>query len=879
MDSVGRIIIIMLSVILIIIVPLKYIAQTQGETADSLVSTLTTEFTDTARYQGYITTDMYHKYLESINQTGELYDVQMEVDHPITGKEAAEKTVGDEMPEFTTEAVSQKSMASKELPQYYAAPHTHMDACYVGHRHTDSCYGYCGKRDGQVTVGIHLPTSYDDWHTHGGYQWVVRVQCAKCNCLLFQFNLLDVTNSTEGNPDDLDSFWCNGTYYYINSSGQATMNWLSVYGTGYNRKDAPPGFDFDKTMNAIKKLTNTLAPYENPYGVTIPASVWCEVPYFAEGIPSVPWIYQGCPNCSYPPTKQLVCTKTQDETTICNQVVTAVTATNPTQSVYKGDNIISTATSTMLDGTNKTVSCTVSGYDSSKLGTQTVTLTYTGLVDTARKSGTKTCTVNVTVKSRIALTGITVVPSSQMVQRYSEPSFKVTATYSDGTSKQVTGYTVSGYNSALLGPQTATINYTEDSITKKADVFVMVTNLAITCPVCGTIYELDENDTDNGCPTCAGTIVSISASPEEITVSKGSDLNVTVTATFQNGSIGLINGWTSDFDSTVVGIGDVKIVYQGYVTFVTVNIIDNMICGICGLEYALNDDGTDAGCLNCKKEVVSISASPKDITVEKNSDLNITVIATYKDRHTEEVTDWSTNFVADTTGTFEVAIFYKKVVDKIYVTVQADGLITCPYCGQAYEFSDSPEGCPVCSETITGIEAQLRNGGTQVMCRSNLTLQIALIYKDTHRALTNTGWTITGYLPNTLGEQIITVYYGEFNTTLAIDVVENFSQITCPVCGALYYLNEDGTDPDCPYCLGETDKDNAVFYFEATYTNEILHLLYAEGIYYLQEGDYLTVIVTAAGKSARLKLENIFLDSESQEKRKQSYIFGGEVIT
>ncbi|HHV13691.1 MAG TPA: hypothetical protein GXX75_25830 [Clostridiales bacterium] len=584
--------------------------------------------------------------------------------------------------------------------------------------------------------------------------------------------------------------------------------------------------------------------------------------------------------CAYqagPPNQWNGCGLTEDTTLDCGDVVTSLTPTNPVQTVYKGDPIITSATATMMDGSVKTVSCTASGYDSNSLGTQTVTLTYHGLVDNAKTTGTKSCTVDVTVKSRKTLTGITVLPASQEVTRYTDPAFTVTASYSDGTSSQVLGVNVLGFDGVKLGEQTVTLSYTEDGVGRTATASVTVCRLTATCPVCGTVYELDDDDVDRGCPTCSGAVVSISVSPEEVTVRKGEELPITVTAYYRDGRTGILSGWDSNYDPEKTGLQDVTVTYDNFTAHVMVTVSSGKTCPVCGNIYSLNPDGTDPGCPVCRSEVVSISAAPEDMTVERYGELPITVTATFRDGHTEEVDGWGTDFTADTTGEFDVPIYYKSAVTSVHVTVLEEGLATCPYCHTVYSRHEYPKGCPVCSRTLDGIEAQLRNGGNRVIYRSDLNLQVILIYRDTHREITYTGFTYTGFDSSVLGVQTVTVTYGEFTTTLTVEVVDTLDIVTCPVCGSQYYLNEDGADPGCPYCSGEGDAERAVFYFDTVYTEEILKKLLEDGVYHLQDGDYFTLTVSVTRDSARTRIIGLFRGRKSENKRKESRTYGGEV--
>ncbi|MBH1940640.1 bacterial Ig-like domain-containing protein [Mobilitalea sibirica] len=565
-----------------------------------------------------------------------------------------------------------------------------------------------------------------------------------------------------------------------------------------------------------------------------------------------------------------------DEDPKCHLVVTGITATNRNQTVKQGESIVTTATATYLDGHTEVINCT-SNYNPNKLGLQNVTLTYSGLVGNARTTGTRTCNVQVTVNSNASLTSITITPPTQSITRYSNPSFTVRAYYSNNTSKLVTGYTVTGFNKNTIGQQSITVSYSEGNITKTATATVTVTNLKKTCSTCGTVYYLDNQDRDLGCSVCSSTIIGITVKPDYVTLNKGDSLPITVEAVYKSGNTSIVSGWTSNFRPEIAEPQEVTITYLGHKAYIMVDVKDNVLtCPICSKVYALNDDGTDPGCSYCKTEVISIEAIPEYITIDKHQPLNIMVTATFRDGHTEQVTDWSTNFLADRTGTFHVAIYYKNTMDHIYVTVLEEGRLLCSYCGLEYSYREHPEGCPVCYHTIVGIEASLRNGGISIPYRSTLALQIVLIYQDTHREITYTGWTAGGYDSERIGMQKITVRYKEHTTTLDIEVLDNPLRVTCSN-GHVYYLNHDGTDQGCPHCDISTTMNNAILLIDVTYTSDIIATLYEEGIYYMKEGDLLTVTVTPRKTSLRHRISQMFFKGGVGTPEKK-YTFGGEVI-
>lgn len=139
-----------------------------------------------------------------------------------------------------------------------------------------------------------------------------------------------------------------------------------------------------------------------------------------------------------------------------------ITISGPTKTTYnKGDNFESTGlvvTAFYNNNTNHAVTPTsITGYDMSTAGQQTVTVTYTeGLISDSK---TFTITVNDVVLSSIALSG-TYPTSFYTGDTFSHSGLVVTATYSDASTVDVsTAAEFSGYNMTTAGNQVVTVSY------------------------------------------------------------------------------------------------------------------------------------------------------------------------------------------------------------------------------------------------------------------------------------------------------------------------------------------------------------------------------------------------------------------------------------
>ena len=78
-DSLITIIAIILAAVLMFVFPLMSMSDRTDDVTQLAVKTATTDFVDTVRTTGKLTSDNYSKFVENINSTGNTYDVEMEV--------------------------------------------------------------------------------------------------------------------------------------------------------------------------------------------------------------------------------------------------------------------------------------------------------------------------------------------------------------------------------------------------------------------------------------------------------------------------------------------------------------------------------------------------------------------------------------------------------------------------------------------------------------------------------------------------------------------------------------------------------------------------------------------------------------------------------
>lgn len=920
MDFPGRLLAGMMVIVLLAYFPMQYIAQSYNENLDILVDDRTQALTDEIRDKGYLNISMYEEYMAFLDATGELYDFEIKDIHPVTGEEITinkstyldltrnELQMGHEdnciggnhlhENESGITNISLKNEKNRESSfislndritmiqeedegkKFLAPSHVHTADCYEGHRHTSACK----LQSSSNSIFPKQPVAPTYWAT------VVRSTNGEIRVFIFctaynhESGIIWITNdqlmimpkhylrsNTSGNGS-IGSYYEKTVMKYIctssGSTGVINPEWdkylnliygLHPYVTGW---DLPTqSYKFTLTKEQLEAVG-----YDTIHGC--PQCISYDLSY--DKIISKPF-YQQC--YSYYDTYGRInyTSLIEDETPECNKVVTSIVASQPTQTVNYGESINTTAIATYLDGHTDTVNCT-SNFNPNVYGVQNVTLTYTGLVGNARTYGTRTCEVSVTVLNPVKLTSIAVAPASQMIQRYKNPSFSVRAYYDNGTNKLVTGYTITGFNSNAIGTQTVNISYSENGITKAASVVVTVAPMQKECPRCHTVYDLRTDDSDPGCPVCKQSVVRIEATPEYVEVQKGDVLPVIVRAFYLDGSSAIVYDWISDYNTSITGLQIVTIEYGGSATTVTVWVNEGKItCPICGSEYS----ETEGKCPVCAENVISISVTPDVVTVYQYDPIVLNVVAYYADGSRSLVDEWSIDCTTETVGEFVALVSYKNASANITLKVLSLSTIQCPLCGLLYDPGEYPIGCPVCSTLLVGIEAYLTSGSNLVQYGTFPDVAVVLVFFDAHKELTTEGYTIENYDPHKLGIQTITVYYKEFSAAINIELVNTLLSIVCPN-GHVYYFNDDGTDPGCPYC-SMVDAVGTVYFFDITYNSEILEKMYLEGQYIFERHNYITVIVSKKNKSLISNMQKTFFKT-TLLGRKKKFTYGGEVI-
>lgn len=124
-DSLITVVAIVLAAVLMFVFPLLTVSQNSDSTSELSVQNATTEFVENIRSKGQITLDAYDKYIQTINSTGNTFDIQIEVqildENP--GKKATQteaKKIGENIyyTKYTTQVLDEittnKKMTLKE---------------------------------------------------------------------------------------------------------------------------------------------------------------------------------------------------------------------------------------------------------------------------------------------------------------------------------------------------------------------------------------------------------------------------------------------------------------------------------------------------------------------------------------------------------------------------------------------------------------------------------------------------------------------------------------------------------------------------------------------------------------------------------------------
>lgn len=401
-------------------------------------------------------------------------------------------------------------LAGYFVKDVYASSHIHSDDCYHGTKHTHTgsstsgggCYGnyHSGARCGSSLYYWETYTSplsfncsscgigtcsgsytYDVYRCYNGHSVsVTRIWYWSCN----------YCGSSYVRPPDSPPSSCSST-----TSGYYSLSCGKTAGSYYNGNTLVSPTCNQVAVSITPTASNQTVYYNGSIVSTCTATyldgrtatVSCTVSGFnktALGPQTVTLTYSGLVT-----NAKTTGTLTASVNVTVVDYVTAISPTSGTQSINYGGSIVSTATITKASGGTITVPCTVSGFSNTTVGTQSVTLTYTGM--TTNNGSKPSCTISVTVLP--GLVSITPTYSTQTIYKGSMPVLTTRANYMDGSTKTVTPS--NNFNPSAIGTQMVTLSYTDQGVTRTATCTVIVkpnlNSLTVTANNISVLYNTD----------------------------------------------------------------------------------------------------------------------------------------------------------------------------------------------------------------------------------------------------------------------------------------------------------------------------------------------------------------------------------------------------
>ncbi len=467
-------------------------------------------------------------------------------------------------------------------------------------------------------------------------------------------------------------------------------------------------------------------------------------------------------------------------------------------------------------------------------------------------------------------------------------------TFLNGTTATVRAK-VMAYDDASAGTKTVALVYnayydTAYNNTKTSRTFpvnVTVLKESHTCPLCGITYDGAEDGTDPGCPYCHHKILSLRSMPAAVYATADDPHAIDelkIIAQYADGTESEV-AYESDFDYALAGLqtitatvkGDESVTYADRGVNKSVSIPDNeqtlavevrltkmLTCPVCLNEYACALDGTDPGCPYCNDRVMDLRIVPVKTEYNEGEPLDLHVFAVYRNGETE-LADyaWYSDYDPWQQGEQMIHIFHDNLVKALAVTVIDPFLKVCPICGTAFD-SRVDDSCPNCASTLVGLEVtavpEVYSYGEDI----NLTVWAE--YQSGEKVLLAGGYEVDGYNEYfTDAPQTVTVRYKDVTADVVVTVLPRAELptniVVCPN-GHFYELNEDGTDPGCPYCAGAEGiegKTGGEYYTDMIYTSQILASLQAYGYIELEKGDSFTIRVAPRNKTIAHIVSDFFV--------------------
>ncbi len=561
-NTLDKVIDILIAAFIMFIIPTSYFMMKKDVIIQVGIEKSTDYFCENVAAQGYISKNMYERYLDQLDNSGKFYNISLthqqlvhepeyiirtssqviEEDEDIwegvneyneedvhTDPPHIEDPIGstDNLNTETNESILEKSIDNPADPN-----HQHDDACYSGEMHIHSpsggdCYGWSSHNHTEPAcyTYVYHEHSTSCRHSHS----------ASCYTSFSCNGSAVYSHSGPGNagsricPDCGKNHHDSTSDFYICADCGAGMGRVthrpSIYCCGNMLKRSEPTSDSSYSLcNARKQiLTCQLNTMDNYCGKTRDT------------------IEEKTLHCTRTGSYSLKCGKSQGayyngDTRVykaCDQIVTNIIPTHPNQTIYINDQLITTVRAIYVDGSEKTVVADTTYSTSNIVDNKSVILSYTLIVDgvTIRK----TTTINISVIPRTNLCGnghtyninsdgsyfacpycAGLLKSLSIEEPYDgkltmyrdasaslqDKGLVLVAEYLDGHME----YVYSGYEDNLLatyvGVQTVTIGY--KGLYTSLDVEILRNRRK--CDLCALYYDLYIDDRDPGCPYCRAKV-------------------------------------------------------------------------------------------------------------------------------------------------------------------------------------------------------------------------------------------------------------------------------------------------------------------------------------------------------------------------------------
>lgn len=895
MDAIGRYVACFLIVVLLVLYPLQNYAYSQELVIDQIVQNRTNEYTDQIRENASLSVNEYESFLNMLNDTGDLYNVEMEFsqilkegindnelnllneDNHIHTESCNHTDDISVVNTLSTESVKKNSIRlsnnNRNSTLLFNASHVHNDNCY-DHTHISES---------------ELPTKYYYEHTHDSkciVEVIERVAYRICHKCDVGYHFYGAYSTNRGSSWQYSwsvssSGYCDGCKTYLGQSSSVGYSFTYRYSCNYELsvRQTHDGFDSSYlyppagTVTLENYITNLKEPYTYKCYTYYPHT----------------HSYTTCGKYINIQTRNITCKS-------CKKLTSTVRfETEHFKGFGRNENYT-------YDENGNLTNSSYGSYNSSGYIVNKTYYIYTGshnctdseylweynvekyLGECSLGWGTKwelTCKEDLVPKCDKVVIDIQAKNAYQTVfynDQVNKLDTTLIATFLNGSVKEINATTITGFNSSNIGLHTVYLNYiglintAKTTGTKSVSVAVKVIPKTKFCEN-GHEYKLNDDGSDDGCPYCATSIKSIISSETYVKRELGASLNLEILAVYMDNHTEYVNGWTSNYNPYQLGLQNVTIKYGDYETTVTVKVIKYYTCNECGATYQSDNDGNDPGCPYCSNRVVDLRVDLKKSIYYLGEELEIDVYAVYKDREVK-LDDWTSNYNKYSIGKQLISVYYEYYSVEFEIEVASKDYIVCPICGYEYSALDY-DSCPQCYRTVVGIKARNQNIENIVKQGENPDLIIEVKFRDGHIEETNKDYKIYNFNTMIIGEQSVIVGYKNFTCTLIINVVS--AKLNKKACdnGHFYYLNADGSDPGCPYCAKELENKEILTYIDTMYLDEILEILYRDGKIDLRQGTLVSITVTKKTVSMTSRAQNLFNTMKS--KSNSSYTCGGEV--